>query len=80
MKKLYALIVSSLALGFVGCAVDGVDNVVAPIGDNALEVNIAEPHTKVSLNDKVDGSYSAYWNEGDRISVNGNISDEAIKD
>ena len=34
MKKLYALIVSSLALGFVGCAVDGVDNVVAPIGDN----------------------------------------------
>lgn len=78
MKKLYALIVSSLALGFVGCAVDGVDNVVAPIGDNALEVNIAEPHTKVSLNDKVDGSYSAYWNEGDRISVNGNISDEAI--
>ena len=78
MKKIYALIVAGLVLGFVGCVSNSVDTDVAPIGKNVLEVNIAEPHTKVALGGKVDSSYSAYWSEGDRISVNGNISNEAV--
>lgn len=78
MKKFYASIVASLILGFVGCVSNGVDSEIVPLGENILEVKIADTHTKVSLGDKVDGTYSAYWNEGDRISVNGNISSEAL--
>ena len=78
MKKLYAFIIVSLVLGFVGCVSNSVDSEIIPVGSNVLEVKIAEPNTKVSLGEKVDDTYYAYWNEGDRISVNGNISEEAV--
>ena len=47
-------------------------------GVNSIELSI--PHTRTSLGDKQDGVYPIYWSEGDRISVNGVESSEAVID
>ena len=47
-------------------------------GVNSIELSI--PHTRTSLGDKQDGVYPIYWSEGDRISVNGVASSEAVID
>ena len=80
MKNFYNLWLVALVLGFVGCAVDGVEEEKLAInGSSYLVVDIATPHTKVSLGDKgADGKYGAYWNEGDKISVNGYLSEEVV--
>ena len=80
MKNFYNLWLVALVLGFVGCAVDGVEEEKLAInGSSYLVVDIATPHTKVSLGNKgADGKYGAYWNEGDKISVNGYLSEEVV--
>ena len=83
MKKLYFLVASALVLGCFGCtnepAEEGV--VVTTPADYSLEVKIANSQTKVSLGNKGnDGVYPLYWSEGDKIWVNGNISNEAVID
>ena len=75
MKKLYFLLVSLLAMAFVGCT-EGLEgeenNVVVGDGITKLSLSIADPMTKVGLGDKDEtGNYSVYWNEEDQISVNG---------
>jgi hypothetical protein len=47
-------------------------------GVSSIEISI--PHTRTSLGDKQDGVYPIYWSEGDRISVNGVESSEAVID
>ncbi|MBR5105095.1 MAG: hypothetical protein IKU93_01525, partial [Alistipes sp.] len=74
MKKLYFLLLSLSVLGFVGCTagLEGDDNVVVGNGTTTLSLSIADSMTKVGLGDKDEtGNYSAFWNEGDQISVNG---------
>ena len=76
MRKstLFGVLLASLALS--SCDVDTPTNVV---GDEIVtKIEVSLPETRISLGDKVDGNYSAYWSEGDKIVVNGILS-EAVK-
>lgn len=74
MRK-YTLLVALLSLFTLsGCDVDTPTNVV---GDELVtKIEVSLPATRIALGDKVDGSYSAYWSEGDKIVVNGILSNE----
>lgn len=65
-----------LALLFlVGCTSDNtVDNI---LGDNSHILTLSIRSTRTSLGDKVGENYPVYWNEGDKIVVNGLASTEA---
>ena len=78
MKKIYSLIIAVLVLGFVACVNGGEEGVNTLPTDITLTVGIADQNTRVQLGDKdANGIYAAYWNEGDKISVNGYISEAA---
>ena len=67
-------IILGFALLFVGCQRDfTTDNTVG--GGNTLTVSISNSRT--SLGGKVGDKYSVYWSEGDKIVVNGVLSNEA---
>ena len=83
MKKLYSLVVAALSLGCFSCSNEPVEEgaVVLTPADYSLEVSIADSKTKVSLGSKgEDGVYPLYWNEGDKIWLNGCISSDAVID
>ena len=79
MKKLYSLVVALLALGFVACVSSGEGDIAPALPtDITLSVGIADGTSRVQLGEKnTNGIYPAYWNEDDRISVNGYISEVA---
>lgn len=78
MKRVYFLIVAALALCCVGCTTDLNEVGAGASKSTVLTVAVQSP-TKVVLGDKNgDGGYSATWSEGDKISVNGYISEEAL--
>lgn len=79
MKNFYYLIASMAICCCVGCATDlSEDAVVTTPQDFVLTVDVAASQTKVSLGDRDDnGGYKVYWDEGDRISANGYISEVA---
>ena len=73
MKKLLIL----LALFFaIGCQTDVATNIALSQGEVVLSVALAP--TRVSLGNKVGSTYSAYWNEGDRLVANAIQSEVAI--
>ena len=82
MKKLFYLFVLFFSLGMIGCTTDVVEESVNTVpGTTVLTVNIADSYSRVHLGDKgEDGKYSATWSAGDRISVNGYISEEVVVD
>ena len=72
MKKLLIL----LALFFaIGCQTDATTDIAPSRGEIVLNVALAP--TRVSLGNKVGSTYSAYWNEGDRLVANAIESEEA---
>lgn len=72
MKKLLIL----LALFFaIGCQTDVATNIAPSQGEVVLSVALAP--TRVSLGNKVGSTYSAYWNEGDKLAANAIESEEA---
>ena len=78
MKRLYFLIVAALVLCYVGCTTDVNELGVGTPTTTTLTVAVKAP-TKVALGDQnSNGSYAACWSEGDKISVNGYISEEAV--
>lgn len=78
MKKIYFLIVAALVLCCVGCTTGLREEVGAGVSaPNVLTVSVPSP-TKVALGDKTNGVYAVSWCEGDKISVNGHISEEAV--
>ena len=78
MKKILSLIVAALAIVLVGCVSDFAnEEVYNPSDVTVLTVDIAK--TKVALGEKDSANnYPMYWSEGDKISVNGYISEEAL--
>ena len=67
-------IILGFALLFVGCQRDfTADNTVG--GGNTLTVSISNSRT--SMGNKVGDTYPVYWSEGDKIVVNGVLSNEA---
>ena len=78
MKRLYFLIVAALVLCYVGCTTDVNELGAGAPTTTTLTVAVKAP-TKVALGDQdSNGSYAACWSEGDKISVNGYISEEAV--
>jgi phage baseplate assembly protein gpV len=76
MKRLLILITLSMALA-AGCQTDS-DAKLHPQGEFVLSVALSP--TRVSLGDKSGDGYSVYWNDGDRLVVNGIESNEAMID
>ena len=78
MNRLYFLIVAALVLCCVGCTTDINELGAGSPMTTTLTVAVKAP-TKVALGEQDgNGSYSATWSEGDKISVNGYISEEAV--
>ena len=76
MRKFTFIGVFLFLLALSSCNVDTPTNVV---GDEVVtKIEVTLPETRIALGDKVDGNYSAYWSEGDKIVVNGILS-EAVK-
>ncbi len=75
MKKLIQLLALVLLLA-VSCQTDQtVDNTIGE--ENGTILSISLESTKISLGNKGNnGIYPIYWNEGDRIVANGELSDE----
>ena len=78
MKK-FLFTVATLALLMIGCTTDINDKNIAA-GGSVTELTIFTQPTRTSLGSKVDDTYPVYWSEGDRIVINGTLSEEAILD
>ena len=63
----------------IGCTTDINDKNIAA-GGSVTELTISTQPTRTSLGGKVDDTYPVYWSEGDRIVINGTLSEEAILD
>ena len=63
----------------IGCTTDINDKNIAA-GGSVTELTIFTQPTRTSLGGKVDDTYPVYWSEGDRIVINGTLSEEAILD
>ena len=79
MKRSILLGIIAFAIGLAGCTQEFDDQQLeGQSGTNILTVNISASQSKVALGEKDSaGKYPVYWSEGDRISVNGHISEEA---
>ena len=76
MKK-YLLCALACAFAFISCQTDNTsDNAIETDGATILSVSTAT--TRTHMGDKSGDTYPIYWNEGDRIVVNGNLSEEAV--
>ena len=77
MKK-FLLLLASVCLSIVSCQTDATTNNAIGIGNGeegtTLAVSLAE--TRTSLGGKVGTSYPVYWSEGDKLVVNGYLSDK----
>ncbi len=78
MKK-FLFTVATLALLMIGCTTDINDKNIAA-GGSVTELTISTQPTRTSLGGKVNDTYPVYWSEGDRIVINGTLSEEAILD
>ena len=82
MKNYTLFVVAAILFSLVGCTTQPVDTILDPKSDKiVLMVDIANPHTKVALGDRDQaGKYPAYWSDGDKISVNGYVSEPVLID
>lgn len=63
-----------ISLMIAGCNVDTINNIGVQSG--ATELTVALPQTRIVMGDKDDDAYPLYWSEGDKIVVNGVLSEE----
>ena len=80
MKELIkAALVAALALGVAfGCTKTATEVETGSVEGMILSAGISEPTTKTALGTPSEGVYQVLWKEDDRISVNGNLSDNAV--
>ncbi len=76
MKKLLLSILALATAILVGCQRDY--NTV--VGDRVAVLTVSISDTRTYLGEKVDGLYPVYWSEGDKIVVNGVVSNEVVID
>ena len=74
MQKLYLFGTLLLSLTLSSCNVDTPTDITDDKGVTKIEVVL--PDSRIALGSKVNGYYSAYWSEGDKIVINGIISKE----
>lgn len=74
-----AALVAALAFGFAfGCTKTAPDVETGSVEGMILSAGISEPATKTALGTPSEGVYQVLWKKDDRISVNGNLSDNAV--
>lgn len=75
MKK-YLICTVLCVLTLVSCQIDDTDSNIGANGTTTLTISTAA--TRTSLGMKEGDTYPIYWSEGDRIVVNGNLSEECV--
>ena len=75
--KIFLLAVTVLILSFAGCATDNCDYNIAE-GNGVVELTLSTAATRTSLGEKTGNTYPLYWSKGDKIVVNGNLSQEGV--
>ena len=76
MKKLL-LLLASVALFAVGCQNNLTDETIGGSINDSTTITVSLNDTRISLGEKDGDSYPVYWSEGDKITVNGVLSEEA---
>ena len=74
MKK-FLLLLAVASIFAVGCQTDNTSDNAVNVGDGTT-LTISLPQTRTSLGGKVGDTYPVYWSEGDKIVVNGTLSEE----
>ena len=75
MKHL--LLFASVAFLLIGCSADKTVDYIG-VEDGATVLTLSIQSSRTSLGDKSGDTYPVYWSEGDRIAVNGILSEEAV--
>ncbi|MBR2030782.1 MAG: hypothetical protein IKA04_00985 [Alistipes sp.] len=79
MKNLFKILLAVVALAVVGCTTDTTEDFGVTVdGQQTITLSLEESRTQ--LGTEVNGLYPLTWSEGDKISVNGVESGEAIID
>jgi len=79
MKNLFKILLAVVALAVVGCTTDTTEDFGVTVdGQKTITLSLEESRTQ--LGTEVNGLYPLTWSEGDKISVNGVESGEAIID
>ena len=78
--KRYLLLLAAIAFAVVGCKTNEIDdNKEEPMVPVDVELSVSLAHTRTSLGEKgANGIYPLYWCEGDKIVVNGLLSEEVV--
>ena len=77
MKNSTKLILSVLcAIVMIGCQTDNTATTANEKGSTLFSISLED--SRISLGEKVGDIYPAFWSEGDRIVVNGVISEEVV--
>ena len=82
MKNLTKLFISA-ALLFAGfaCTTDATEDLGVQLnGAGQTEIALSLEESRTQLGEKADGVYPLYWSEGDKIAVNGVVSNEVPAD
>ena len=77
MKQTFHLFISILcAIALFGCQNDPTDATIGRGGETTISISL-EP-SRTHLGAKVGETYPVYWSDGDKIVVNGTLSEEAV--
>ena len=71
------LLFVSFAFLLIGCSSDTTDSTLG-VEDGSTVLTLSIDSSRTSLGDKVGDTYPVYWSKGDRVVVNGILSEEAI--
>ena len=79
MKNLFKILLAVVALVAVGCTTDTTEDLGAKV-DGQQTITLSLEQSRTQLGTEVNGLYPLTWSKGDKISVNGVESGEAIID
>ncbi len=74
--KRFLLLLATIGVIATACQTDGTSDNEVGIGEEGTVLTVSIEPTRTSLGDKVGDTYPYYWSEGDKIVVNGKLSDE----
>ena len=82
MKNLFKILLAVVALAVVGCTTDATEDLDTQFGgvDGQTAITLSLEESRTQLGTEVDGLYPLTWSKGDKISVNGVESGEAVID
>ena len=77
MRNFWGALVAFTLLA-VGCTTPSTDDSSNIANDDVTSLTLSIQSTRTSLGEKVGDTYPVFWSEGDKISVNGIASNEAV--